>query len=68
MILYMYLNDIYFCLNYDLIYMTFRQFDYVLTLISSQWGLFIGTLILKPMGVIHWYFDTQTNGVYSLAL
>ena len=46
----------------------------------NQWGLFIGTLIPKPMGVIHWYsdiqsmgvihwyFDTQTNAGYSLVL
>ena len=26
-------------------------------------GLFIGTLIPKPIGVIHWYSDTQINGV-----
>ena len=26
----------------------------------DQWGLFIGTLIIKPMGVVHWYSDTQT--------
>ena len=44
----------------------------------DQWELFIGILIPKPMGVIHWYsdtqpmgvihwyFDTQTNGGYSL--
>ena len=44
----------------------------------DQWGLFIDTLISKPMevihwysdtqpmGVIHWYFDTQTNGGCSL--
>ena len=43
MILYMYLNEIYFYLNYDLIYMIFRQSDYVLIQIPSKWGLFIGT-------------------------
>ena len=32
----------------------------------DQWGLFIGTLIPKPMGVVHWYSDTQTNGGCSL--
>ena len=26
-------------------------------------GLFIGTQIPKPMGVIHWYSDTQPIGV-----
>ena len=25
-------------------------------------------LIPKPMGVIHWYSDTQANGGYSLVL
>ena len=34
----------------------------------NQWGSFIGILIPKPMGVIHWYSDTQTNGGYSLVL
>ena len=33
---------------------------------SNQWGLFISILILKPVEVIHWYFDTQTNGGCSL--
>ena len=32
----------------------------------NQWGSFIGILIPKPMGVIHWYSDTQTNGGCSL--
>ncbi|KAL0001432.1 hypothetical protein SO802_015213 [Lithocarpus litseifolius] len=27
-------------------------------------GVFIGTLIPKPMGVIHWYSDTQPMGVF----
>ena len=34
----------------------------------DQWGLFIDTLISKPMEVIHWYSDTQTNGDCSLIL
>ena len=34
----------------------------------NQWGSFIGTLIPKPMGVVHWYSDTQTNRSYSLVL
>ena len=67
-ILNIYLNEIYFCLNYDLIYIyDFRQSDYVLTLIPSQWGLFIGTLIPKPMGVIHWYSDVQSRE-YSVTI
>ena len=32
----------------------------------NQWGSFIGILISKPMGVVHWYSDTQTNGGCSL--
>ena len=32
----------------------------------NQWGSFIGILIPKSMGVIHWYSDTQTNGGCSL--
>ena len=39
-----------------------------MALIPNQWGLFIGTLIPKPMRVIHWYLDTQTNVGYSLVL
>ena len=31
----------------------FRQSDYVLTFIPSQWGLFNGTLIPSHWGVIH---------------
>ena len=34
----------------------------------NQWGSFIGILIPKPMGVVHWYSDTQINGGYSLVL
>ena len=44
-----------FGLNYDLIYMTLDN----LTMFDS------GT---QPMGVIHWYYDTQTNRGYSLVL
>ena len=44
----------------------YGQSDYELILIPSQWGLFIGTLIPKPMGIVHWYSDTQTNGGCSL--
>ena len=40
----MYLNKIYFYLNYDLIYIyDFGQSNYILTLTPSQWRLFIGT-------------------------
>ncbi|KAL0002195.1 hypothetical protein SO802_015976 [Lithocarpus litseifolius] len=47
---------------------------------TQPMGVFIGTLIPKPMGgihwysdtqpmgVIHWYFNTQTNGGYSLVI
>ena len=38
------------------------------TLIPNQWGLFIGILIPWPMGVIHWYSDTQINWGCSLVL
>ena len=48
--------------------MIMNKSDYELILIPNQKGLLIGTLIPKPMGVIHWYFDTQTNGGYSLVL
>ena len=41
-----------------------RQWGYSLVFwYPDQWGLFIGTLIPKPIGVIHWYSDTQINGV-----
>ena len=30
----------------------------------NQWGLFIGTLIPKPMGVIPWYSDTSQRGLF----
>ena len=33
----------------------------------NQKGLFIGTLIPKPMGVIHWYSDAQSRG-YSVTI
>ena len=55
-----------FVRNYDVIYIyiyDYGQFDYELILIPIQWGLFIGILISKPMGVIHWYSDTQSMGV-----
>ena len=76
----MYLNKIYFVRNYDFIYMimdksTMNKFWYpnqwglfIGTLIPNQWGSFIGILIPKPMGVVHWYSDTQTNGGRSLVL
>ena len=41
----------------------YGQFDYKLILIPSQWGLFIGTLIRKPMRVVHWYSNIQPMGV-----
>ena len=44
-----------FCLNYDLTYMILDN----LTMFDSD---------TQPMGVIHWYSDTQTNGGYSLVL
>ena len=33
----------------------------------NQWGLFISTLIHKPMGIIHWYFDAQSRE-YSVTI
>ena len=69
-----------FVRNYDFIYMimnksTMNKFWYpnqwglfIGTLISNQWGSFIGILIPKPMGVVHWYSDSQINGGYSLVL
>ena len=51
MILYMYLNEIYFCLTYDLIYNNFGHSDYILTLIPSQWRLLIGTKISSIWGI-----------------
>ena len=62
MILYMYLNDIYFCLNYD-----FGQSEYVLTLIPSQWGLFIGTDTSSIWGIMSLLFLDPANGGYTLA-
>ena len=68
----------YFCLKLWFHIYDYDRFDYEVILISSQWGLFIGTLIPsqwglfigilipKPMWVIHWYSDTQTNGGCSL--
>ena len=52
-----------FVRNYDVIYINiyiydYGQSDYELILIPSQWGLFIGNLISKSIGVVHWYSDT----------
>ena len=69
-----------FVRNYDFICMimnklTMNKFWYpnqwglfIGTLIPNQWGSFICILIPKPMGVVHWYSDTQINGGYSLIL
>ena len=54
--------------DYEVILIPSQWGLFIGTLIHSQWGLFIGILIPKPMWVIHWYFDTQTNGGYSLVL
>ena len=43
---------------------TQTNWDYSLVLwYPNQWGLFIGILIPKPMGVVHCYSDTQSMGV-----
>ena len=75
-----YLNKIYFVRDYDFIYMIMDNLTMNWLWYPNQWGLFIGTLIPKPMGiihwysdtqpmrVIHWYSDTQTNGDYLLVL
>ena len=47
--------DIFFGLNYDLIYMILDN----LTMFDFD---------TQSMGVIHWYSDIQTNGGYSLVL
>ena len=69
-----------FVRNYVFIYMimdklTVNKFWYpnqwglfIGILIPNQWGSFIGILIPKPIGVVHWYSDTQTNGGGSLVL
>ena len=71
-------NKIYFVRNYAFIYvimnnLTVNSFWYpanggylLVFWYPNQWRLFIGILIPKPTGVIHWYSDTQTNGGYSL--
>ena len=45
----MYLNEIYFLVWTMIWYIWFWTIWLCLTLIPSQWGLFIGTLIPKPM-------------------
>ena len=40
--------------------------SFISILIPSQWGLFIDILIPRPIGIIYWYSDTQTNGGCSL--
>ena len=62
MIIYMDMNKIYFCQKLWFHINDYEQSDYEFILIPSQWGLFIGTLIPKPMGVIHWYSDAQPMG------
>ena len=69
-----------FVRNYDFMYMIMNILTMNWFWYPNQWGLFIGILIPKPMGVIHWYSDTQpmeviywysntqTNGGYSLVL
>ena len=55
--------------GYSLVFWYPNQWElFIGTLIPSQWGLFIGTLIPKPVGVVHWYSNTQTNGGCSLVL
>ena len=54
--------------GYSLVLWYLANGDYSLVFwYPNQWGLFIGTLIPKPMGVIHWYSDTQSRG-YSLTI
>ena len=67
-----------FVRNYNFTYMIMDNLTMSWFWYPNQWGLFIGILIPKlmgvihwysdtqPMGVIHWYFDTQTNGGCSL--
>ena len=76
----LYLNKLYFVRNYDFIYMIMEKLTmnwfwypnqwglFIGTLIPSQWGSFIGILIPKPMGIVHQYSDTQTNGDCSSVL
>ena len=66
--IYIYIFEWFFFFFWTLIYMyDFRQYDYVLTLISSQWGLFIGTetnSIWGHHGPI--IFLDSANGGYTL--
>ena len=55
----MHMNKIYFCQKLWFHINDYEQSNYEFILIPSQWRLFIGALIPKPMGVIHWYSDTQ---------
>ena len=66
-----------FVRNYDFIYMIMENFTMNWFWYPNQWELFIGTLIpgvihwysdAQPIRVIHRYFDTHTNGNYSLVL
>ena len=45
----------------------FRQSDYVLTLIPKPIGVIHWYFDIQPMEVIHWYFDTQSQG-YSVTI
>ena len=47
-----------FELWFDIYIYDFRQSDYVLTLIPSQWGLFIDTLIPSQWGL---FIGTETS-------
>ena len=48
-----------FVRNYDFIYMIMDNLTMSWLWYPNQWWLFIGTLIPKSMGVVHWYSDTQ---------
>ena len=73
--IYVYLNKIYFLLETMISYDFWTNWlwinsdtqtngGYLLVFwYPNQWGLFIGILIPKPLGVVHWCSDTQPMGV-----
>ena len=57
-----------FVRNYNFTYMIMDNLTVSWFWYPNQWGLFIGILISRSMGVIHRYSDIQINGGYSLVL
>ena len=53
------------CYSLVLWYLANRSYSLVLWY-PNQWRLFIGTLISKPMEVIHWYSDAQCDHSHKI--